>query len=207
MKIRVIDYGMGNIASVLNALLAVGVKGKIASSPADLDDADGLILPGVGAFGDAMVNLEAAGFVEALPRAVEDKPLLGICLGMQLLARESTEHGQHRGLGLIPGRVNLIPEIVEHSEFRVPHIGWNDVRFKHKSGFYENLGEQQAFYFVHSYRFLPDENDDVTGWCDYGEPFAACVERGLVKGVQFHPEKSHKAGLTLLRNWCNSCDA
>jgi glutamine amidotransferase len=202
--IRVIDYGMGNIASVLNALAALEADVKIASTPGDLADASGVILPGVGAFGDAMSSLKSAGFVEALRDVAERKPLLGICLGMQLLATKSTEHGLHAGLDLIPGRVDKLPV---KTQLRIPHIGWNDVSFTHTDGMYHGLGEQQAFYFVHSYHLMPSDPSVVTGWCDYGDAFAACVEQGLVKGVQFHPEKSHKAGLALLHNWLGECHA
>jgi len=205
--IRVIDYGMGNIGSVLNALAAIEVDAGVAATPIELEDATGIILPGVGAFGDAMKNLSRAGFVDALPTLIERRPLLGICLGMQLLATEGNEHGLHRGLDFIPGRVDILPLGQDHAALRIPHIGWNDVTFTRQNGLFNALGERQAFYFVHSYHFDPADRAAVTGWCEYGASFAACVERGLVSGVQFHPEKSHKTGLALLRNWCNECHA
>ncbi len=201
--IVVLDYGMGNLRSVLNALQAVGAEARLGTGPADVAAAGALVLPGVGAFGEAMQRLAARGLVAALRDAVGagGTPLLGICLGMQLLATTGTEHGEHEGLGLMAGRVVPFDFPPEHRALRVPHVGWNDVRFRKTDGLHAGMGEAQAFYFTHSYHLRPDDPADVAGVCDYGIDFVASVERGNVSGAQFHPEKSHQMGLRLIRNW------
>jgi imidazole glycerol-phosphate synthase subunit HisH len=190
---------MGNLRSVLNALEAIGVSACLAPSPEAVGDAERLILPGVGAFGDGMRNLRERGFVEAMPNLLDGgRPLLGICLGMQMLASVSEEHGEHEGLGLIPGTVRRLEP---GGGLRVPHVGWNVVRPQGSTMLLGDAPDEQTFYFVHSYHFVAEEPADVTGMADYGTEVAAVVERGTVLGAQFHPEKSQRDGLALLRRF------
>lgn len=200
-SLTIIDYGMGNLRSVANAFAAVGGEAIISSVPSDLALAERIVLPGVGAFGDGMRNLRLNGWVEALEEEVrhKGKPFLGLCVGMQLLASEGTERGTHRGLNWIPGVVGRLKS--DGSEIRVPHIGWNEVRFSNKGGLYADLGESQSFYFVHSYVFNPVNPAVVSGVCSYGGEFAASIEYDNIYATQFHPEKSHKAGLTMLKSF------
>jgi imidazole glycerol-phosphate synthase subunit HisH len=203
MNLIIIDYGMGNLRSVANALEAIGCSVMISNSPADLRIANGIVLPGVGAFGDGMKNLQSAGWIDSLEKEVRQnrKPFLGICLGMQLLATTGTEYGVHKGLNWIPGLVKKIPG--KEQKIRVPHIGWNEVRFANKDGLYAGLGDSQVFYFVHSYMLVPENPTVVSGVCSYGVDFAASVETDNIFATQFHPEKSHKAGLAVLKNFSN----
>lgn len=207
MRIVVVDYGMGNLRSVANAFGAVGHPVEIVARPDQLADADGIVVPGVGAFGDAMRNLHERGFVPVLEEHVRGQgvPFLGLCLGMQLVATDSVEHGAHPGLGWVPGRVVKIEP--NGRPIRVPHIGWNDVRFVEGSRLFAELGESQAFYFVHSYVLQPDEQEVVSGVCEYDGPFAASIEVDNIYGTQFHPEKSQRAGLAALRNFVGICSS
>jgi glutamine amidotransferase len=200
--IAIINYGMGNLRSVSNALNAVGAAARVAVRPEELAAADRIVLPGVGAFGVAMDNLRVRGWVEALHREVIErgKPFLGICLGLQLLASRGTEHGVHAGLDWVPGQVTRLPG--GGDDVRVPHIGWNDVRFlRPGTGLSEGLDETETFYFVHSYAFHPDHPAAAKGLCDHGVTFAACVEKDNLWATQFHPEKSQRPGLQILRNF------
>jgi glutamine amidotransferase len=199
IKIEIIDYGMGNLQSVRNALELLGCEVRVSGNPAALSSADALILPGVGAFGEAMNNLQQRKLVEPLRYAVlsEGKPLLGICLGMQLLADSSVERGSYSGLGLIPGQVREIP--VSHG-FRLPHIGWNDVSVSVRDPLFRDLPDKSDFYFVHSYRFECDPAH-IVGVTEYGTNITAAVQRERIFGVQFHPERSQLKGLRLLRNF------
>jgi len=201
LTVAIIDYRMGNIRSVANAVEALGYESLVAAEPRHLVGASHLILPGVGAFGDGMRNLRAGGWVDALDEEVrrKGKPFLGICLGMQFLATTSTEHGTHAGLGWIPGEVRPLP--AGDPRFRVPHIGWDDVRPTRREGLFAGLGETEVFYFVHSYALAPDDSSLVSGACEYGVRFAAGVEIDNIWAVQFHPEKSQRAGLAVLRNF------
>ncbi len=201
MSVVVIDYGMGNLRSVANALAALDREPVVSADPAALQDADAVVLPGVGAFGDGMRQLRERGWVAALQRAVrgEGKPFLGICLGMQLLAARGTEHGEHAGLGWLDGVVTRLPD--EDPAVRVPHIGWNDVEPAAGAALYAGFGQRPDFYFVHSYRFEPADDGVVTGWCDHGVRFAASVAQGNIHAVQFHPEKSQGPGMAVLRNF------
>jgi glutamine amidotransferase len=198
-KINIIDYGMGNLQSVRNALERVGCEVLVSSNPAALSEADGLVLPGVGAFGEAMSNLHKRKLVEPLMRAVldEGKPLLGICLGMQLLADKSDERGIHQGLSLIPGQVTAIPDSIG---LHLPHIGWNDLSICMRNPLFIDLSDKSAFYFVHSYRFECDPAY-ISAITDYGVDITASVQRDHIFGVQFHPERSQRKGLRLLRNF------
>jgi imidazole glycerol-phosphate synthase subunit HisH len=194
--IGIVDYGMGNRRSVEKALEHVGAEPALTADHAVLKAADGLVVPGVGAFPEAMRRLAGAGLDELIrERAEAGVPMLGLCLGMQLLFEASSEHEGAAGLGLLPGRVT------ELAAPRVPHIGWNLVTFRRPSVLTDGLGEAAAFYHVHSLAPEPAEEDDVVGTGEYGGRFVSIVERGNVMGVQFHPEKSSVDGLALLRNF------
>ncbi len=196
----IVDIGLSNIGSVRQALSRVGAQSMTARSAGDLEGAEAVILPGVGAFGDGMGALRDQGLVEPLRRhAAEGRPLLGICLGMQLLADSSEEHGRHAGLGIVPGRV--VPLTPSDPSLPVPNIGWCDVA--DVSDVVTATGGE-AFYFAHGYHLVPDDPADVAGVVDYGGPVAAIVRRGAVTGVQFHPEKSQDAGLEMLERFVAS---
>lgn len=194
--ITIIDYGMGNIGSIVNMLKKLGIKSQTTQSPPELLEAEKIILPGVGSFDNAMSKLNDLGFSEAIvKKAVEGTPILGICLGMQLLGTSSEE-------GLIPG-LNLIPAKIRKfqpsGKLRVPHMGWNQVHPVDKE-MYRDLDENK-FYFVHSYYFDAEQEGDIAGITDYGIRFTSSVRRNNVLGAQFHPEKSHKFGMQFLRNF------
>jgi len=206
--IVIVDYGVGNLRSVQKALEHVGAPATISSDPAALEPGaaetpGGIVLPGVGAFGDGMAELRRRGLVAPLRRqAAAGRPLLGICLGMQLLFESSEEMGEHRGLGLLPGRVVRFPP----GPLKVPHVGWNRLRPGRQSPpgqhpLLAGIAEGAYAYFVHSYYAEPAEPGDVLATTDYGLEFAAVVGRGRVWGAQFHPEKSQEVGLQLLANF------
>jgi imidazole glycerol-phosphate synthase subunit HisH len=201
--LAIIDYGMGNLRSVANAFRRLGREPQIFSDAQGLENARAIVLPGVGAFGDTMQNLRGKGFVEVLQQQVLEggKPFLGICIGMEVLLSKSFEHGIHEGLGYIPGDVTRFPQETPAGRLRVPHVGWNTVNFTRSNPLVDGLGEKQDFYFVHSYYCAPSNDEVVVGSCDYGIPFAAIVSKDNISAVQFHPEKSHTAGIGLLRNW------
>ena len=200
--IGIVDHGMGNRRSVEKALERVGARVALTADHDALRAADGLVVPGVGAFAAAMRAMRELGLDElVVERAGEGTPVLGLCLGMQLLFDSSTELGGDRGLGLLPGRVVAL----EPAGLKTPHIGWNEVAFTRGSPLLEGLGERAAFYHVHSFVAVPDEESDVLGRGDYGGPFTSIVGRGDVYGVQFHPEKSSAAGLALLANFTSVC--
>jgi imidazole glycerol-phosphate synthase subunit HisH len=201
VTIVMVDMGMGNRRSVEKALQAVGVSPLRTADPDEVRAADALVLPGVGAFPEAMRRLTAAGLTEALrERADAGVPLLGICLGMQLLFERSGEHEGADGLGLLAGEVTALRAP------RLPHIGWNEVTFERPSPLFEGLGGAATFYHVHSFVCRPADPADVAGRGDYGERFASIVARENVMGVQFHPEKSSREGLALLRNFARLAD-
>ncbi len=198
--IGVIDYGMGNIQSVLNAFARIGTPARTVTSGPDLAGCEALVLPGVGAFSKAMSNLRAAGMVDGIRGRVADGvPLLGICLGLQLLADESEEHGRHAGLGIIPGRVRTIPV---PAGYHLPHIGWNGVSITPQGhgGLFAGVPEGSCFYFVHTYA-LECDSRFVAATTDHGVPIVAAVQSGSVWAAQFHPEKSQANGFRLLRNF------
>jgi glutamine amidotransferase len=199
-RVSIIDYGMGNLRSVFNAFRSLGGEPEIVTRPEQLAEADRIVLPGVGAFADGMRNLREGGWDVALEQEVrrDAKPFLGLCVGMQVLASVGLEHGETEGLGWVPG---VCERLANGNGLRVPHIGWNDVAFTQRDGLYAGLDESDAFYFVHSFVLRPEEESAVSGVCDYGGPFAASVEAGNVRAAQFHPEKSHRAGLKLLANF------
>jgi glutamine amidotransferase len=197
--VAVIDYGMGNLRSVLNAFDLIEAEARLADAPEQVDGAERVVIPGVGAFPDAMAALDERGLTGALrDYAASGRPILGICLGMQLLATRSMEYGDTAGLDLVPGTVELIdPE----PSLRIPHVGWNDVEVTRPSPILEGWNGEVTCYFVHSYELRPDDAESVTATADYGRPITACVERDNVYGAQFHPEKSAGDGLRLLRNF------
>ena len=200
-RIAILDYGMGNLRSVEKALEHVGATATITNDAAVVRDADGLVLPGVGAFPKAMERVRELGLVELIAERVESGvPVLGICLGLQLLFESSTELGGAAGLGLLPGAVDDL----EAEGLKVPHIGWAPVRWERDSKLTEGIESETPFYFVHSFapRTAPD---DLLGTAAYGERFACAAERDNVYGVQFHPEKSSAAGLRLLSNFAGVC--
>ena len=195
--ITIVDYGVGNLRSVQKALERVGATAVVSGDPAALDAAQGVVLPGVGAFGDAMDSLRARGLVEPVLRQVEEgKPLLGICLGMQLLFEESEEMGRHPGLGLLPGRVVRFPA----GELKVPHVGWNRLDAP-QGDLLAGVDDGAYAYFVHSYYVVPEDTTGILATTEYGVEFASVVGRGRLWGAQFHPEKSQEIGLRMLKNY------
>ncbi|OGY67434.1 MAG: imidazole glycerol phosphate synthase, glutamine amidotransferase subunit [Candidatus Harrisonbacteria bacterium RIFCSPLOWO2_02_FULL_45_10c] len=196
----IIDYGMGNLFSVENAIKYFGAEVKISDQKEEIEKADRLILPGVGAFPDGMKNLEKLGIIDVLKKEAleKEKPFLGICLGMQLLAAEGEENILTKGLGWVPGKVKRLQ--VDERKFRIPHVGWDDVIPK-KDGMLFKAVKQPVFYFVHSYHLVPEDSSVIAGVCDYGESFAAAIQKDNIFGVQFHPEKSQKNGLAVLKNF------
>ena len=203
-RIAILDYGMGNLRSAEKALEHVGGRAEITRDHERVRAAAGVVLPGVGAFPKAMEAVRALGYDELLRERVEaGVPVLGICLGMQLLFDSTTEHGGADGLGLLGGPV----EDLEANGFKVPHIGWNPVRWEQRTQLNDGLDEDTAFYHVHSFAPRPAEPADVLGRASYGAEFVSAVARPPVFGVQFHPEKSGPDGLRLLRNFVSVCSA
>jgi glutamine amidotransferase len=204
--VALVDYGAGNLRSVAKALERVGLRVDVTDQPSSVESADGVVLPGVGAFADAVYALRKSGLEDAVKRAVDDgRPYLGLCFGLQLLFEEGEEHGITRGFGLYGGRVERFPEVgPDGKRLLVPHIGWNEVRFSGSHPMLEGLPEREHYYFVHSYRPVPSDESIVVGRADYGGEFAAAIAKGSVFAVQFHPEKSQNAGRRLLeayRGW------
>lgn len=204
-RIAVIDYGMGNLHSVAKALehVAPGARVLVTTDPGELDQADRVVFPGVGAIGDCMAAIRAAGFDRVLPRIIAEKPVLAICVGMQALMAHSEESGGVDCLGLLPGRVRLFgaPLIDGDGErLKVPHMGWNVVHQTREHPLWQGIAQDTRFYFVHSY-WVETDADLIAGTCDYGVTFAAAACRGNLFAVQFHPEKSHSDGLRLLANF------
>jgi glutamine amidotransferase len=201
-RIAILDYGMGNLRSVEKALERIGAEAEVTADRGRIEAADGVILPGVGAFPKAMERVRETGLDAIVSERVDaGVPVLGICLGLQLLFERSVENEGAEGLGLIDGTVAPI----EANGYKVPHIGWSPVRWAHESRLTEGLGTEAPFYFVHSFTPRPERDQDVLGTAAYGERFACAVERPPLYGVQFHPEKSSAAGLGLLANFVRIC--
>ncbi|MEC0204092.1 imidazole glycerol phosphate synthase subunit HisH [Paenibacillus lautus] len=198
MAIAIVDYGMGNLHSVSKAVERLGYKPLLTGEREEILAADGIILPGVGAFGDAMEQLRETSLDSVMKEAAgSGKPLLGICLGMQLLFSRSEEHGKYEGLDILPGSVVRFAG----GDYKVPHMGWNSLQFeKREHPLFAGL-EEGHVYFVHSYHVLPEVQADLLAVTDYGQPVTAIVGRGSVYGMQFHPEKSGELGMSLLRNF------
>ncbi|UCD54905.1 MAG: imidazole glycerol phosphate synthase subunit HisH [Candidatus Omnitrophota bacterium] len=198
MSIVIVDYGMGNLASVYNALKFLGENAKIAALPADIEKADKLILPGVGAFQDAMLGMKERGFIESLTKFLSSgKAYLGICLGLQVLFQTS-EEGAARGLGVFKGKVKRFRK---EDGVKVPHIGWNSVKLKHNLKLTAGLADGSYFYFDHSYYVEPENKDIVAATTNYGRDFASFICKDNIFAVQFHPERSQELGLKLLENF------
>lgn len=194
--IAIVDYGAGNLMSVHNSLDFLGYENKVADTPAVIDGAAGVILPGVGAFPDAMDALHASGLTDAVLRAAKEKPFLGICLGMQMLFEESDEVRLCKGLGLLPGRIERI-----QTALKLPQIGWNALEILRPNAMTEGIASGDYVYFVHSFMACPAQEDDLAAVTDYGTRVPAMVARGNLFGCQFHPEKSGKVGLRMLQNF------
>ena len=199
--IAVIDYGVGNLFSLCSSLQRIGADVTVTADPKVLEKADKLILPGVGAFADAAAKLRATGLDRVIKQlSSTGKPIMGICLGMQLLFEKSYEFGEHEGLGLLKGSVismeNTIP-----AELKIPHIGWNALHFTKESSLLRYIHENDCVYFVHSY-YAVDCADSVIATAEYGKELTAAVEKGNIMGCQFHPEKSGTVGLSILRAFC-----
>jgi imidazole glycerol-phosphate synthase subunit HisH len=204
--IGIIDYGLGNLASVRNAFEHLGHKAGLYATPGEAVVCDRLVLPGVGSFRAGMLALEARGWTDVLRGLTADsRPLLGICLGMQLLFDSGEENGPSIGLGLIPGKVIRLAPSEPH---KVPHVGWNALAPMRQHPLLDGIKPHVDFYFVHSYHCIPDNQDDVIAVCDFGGPFVAATGRGNIAGMQFHPEKSQPAGMRILENfvaWDGRC--
>lgn len=198
--IAVVDYGLGNLKSVSKALEAVGAKVAVTGKPEDIEGADAIVLPGVGAFQRAMDNLTGLGILRFIVKSIKDgKPFLGICLGLQVLFTESEEHGTRKGLDVIKGRVKRFASCV-----KIPHMGWNSIRFKaqeSKLKIFKDIPDGSYFYFVHSYYVEPEDKNTIATTTEYGQEFVSAVNYDNVWGVQFHPEKSADSGLKILENF------
>lgn len=197
--IVIIDYQMGNLRSVQKAVERAGQEAKITGDPRVVERAEKVILPGVGAFGDAMAELKRRELVEPIRASVAaGKPFLGVCLGLQLLFDASYEGGEHEGLGVIPGEVRRfdIPP-----EYKVPHMGWNQVHYRRQPPIFAGVPDESYFYFVHSYYVVPRDPQIVAGEASYPDPFCAVIWRDNVTATQFHPEKSQQVGLAVLKNF------
>lgn len=198
--VLIVDYGLGNLRSVRRALEECGATVKVSARPEDLADCSRAVLPGVGSFADGMRNLNERGFGEALPRAAAaGLPVLGICLGMQLLADHGTEGGGSPGLALVPGQVIRFQPAAQ--DVRIPHVGWNEIEIQRPHPLFSNIANHSDFYFVHSYYFVPASAESILATTPYCGGFASVVTHQSVIGVQFHPEKSSKLGFRMLRNF------
>ena len=200
--VAIVDYGVGNLFSLSSSFAAIGADVVVTSDPAVLRAAERIVLPGVGAFGDAAAKLRESGLGEVvIEQAKAGKPLLGICLGMQLLFDKSFEYGEHDGLGLIKGEIRPIADVIP-ADLKIPHIGWNALHFgKEKSDLFRYLNEGDHVYFVHSF-YGANCAESVIATAEYGAELTAAVGRGNVYGCQFHPEKSGRVGLAILRAFC-----
>ena len=197
----IVDYGVGNLFSLVSSFKAIGIE-AVATGDKDLiSTADKIILPGVGAFGDASKKLFDSGLADiVIERAKNGVPLLGICLGMQLLFEKSFEYGQHLGLGLIEGEIRPIEQVIP-KDYKIPHIGWNKLNFTKPSQLFKYINDGDYVYFVHSY-YGANCTDSVIATAEYGAPLTASVQKGKVFGCQFHPEKSGEVGLKILKAFC-----
>ena len=199
--IGIVDYNMGNLASVINAFAKVGADATLESDPSKLNQYDKLILPGVGAYGDAMEHLKENGMDDAvIAFAASGKPLLGICLGMQLLFESSEEFGETKGLGLIPGKVVAFDESKFDHSLKVPHMGWNELFQQRETALFAEMDQDFYLYFVHSFHAVCDDKYAI-GKTHYGYEFVSAVQNGNIYGIQPHPEKSHENGLKIIENF------
>ena len=195
--IAIVDYGAGNLRSVINAVTRLGYKPKVTSSPDDVLKAQAVILPGVGAAADTMVNLKELGLDSSIRRFIsEDRPFLGVCIGLQILFAGTEEGGWHRCLDIIPGLVRKLP-----STLKIPHMGWNQVKQKLSHPIFDGIPDEANFYFVHSYYVEPEDRSLVAGETEYGIPICSVLTRGNMVATQFHPEKSGEVGLRFYNNF------
>ena len=203
--IAIVDYGVGNLFSLVCSFNAIGVEAKLTSDPEEIKNADKILLPGVGAFGDAAEKLFSSGLAEVVVQeAKRGKPILGICLGMQLLFEKSYEYGEHRGLGLIKGEIRPIADVIP-ADYKIPHIGWNALSFPKENALFKYLVGGNCVYFVHSY-YAANCEESVIATTEYGAPLTAAVANGNVYGCQFHPEKSGEIGLKILKAFAEMGD-
>jgi imidazole glycerol-phosphate synthase subunit HisH len=200
--ISVVDYGVGNVQAIINIYKRLNISVRAARSAGELEGAERVVLPGVGAFDWAMARLNQSGMRNVLDDLVLSKgrPVLGICVGMQMLAKRS-EEGVLEGLGWIDGEVRKFDRVADSQRAYLPHMGWNDVEPRRRECLFRDVGANGRFYFLHSYYFAPKDANMILGVTDYGGSFASCVRSGNVYGVQFHPEKSHQWGIQLLKNF------
>jgi len=197
--ITVVDYGMGNLRSVAKAFEAVGANVRVSSKAKDIKEAKAVVVPGVGAFGDAVKHLEELGLKDELISAVKKgKPYFGICLGLQILFEEGFEFGRHKGLGLLGGKV---VRFEKKEGYKIPHMGWNSVNIKKTGDMYKDIKDGEFFYFVHSFYVVPKKEEVVASTTPYIDEFCSSVEVDNIWAVQFHPEKSQRAGLKLIKNF------
>lgn len=201
--VAIIDYGAGNLSSVKKALDYLGAESEITQNKDKILSASHVILPGVGSFGDAMASMEERGLVDTVKQAARKKNFLGICLGLQLLFESSEESPGVDGLGILKGKIVSIPK---NKGLKVPHIGWNSVSLKQKGGIFKNINDESYFYFVHSFYLDGADEDVVAGITNYGVEIECAVQKGKLCATQFHPEKSSKAGLALLKNFLEMGD-
>jgi glutamine amidotransferase len=195
--IAIIDYGMGNLRSVEKGFLKVGVDAKVVTDPRSVNDAEAIVLPGVGAFRDCMKNLDRMKLIEPILKSVRNgKPYLGICLGLQMLFTESEEFGVYKGLDVLKGKV-----VRFQVDLKVPHMGWNTVRLLKKPPIFDGIKDESYFYFVHSYYVAPNDEGIIAGTTDYGMTFTSMVWKDNIIATQFHPEKSQETGLKILKNF------
>jgi len=195
--IAIIDYGMGNLRSVEKGFLKVGVDAKVVTDPRSVNDAEAIVLPGVGAFRDCMRNLDQMKLIEPILKSVRNgKPYLGICLGLQMLFTESEEFGVYKGLDVLKGKV-----VRFQVDLKVPHMGWNTVRLLKNPPIFDGIKDESYFYFVHSYYVAPDDEGIIAGTTDYGMTFTSMVRKDNIIATQFHPEKSQETGLKILKNF------
>ena len=196
--IAIVDYGMGNLRSVEKGFLKVGIETGVTSSKADIDNADAVVLPGVGAFCDCMNNLQRLDLAGAVLKGIEvGKPYLGICLGLQVLFKDSEEFGHSEGMGVFDGRVVRFTG----KGLKIPHMGWNTVKLRRRPPLFDGIGDESYFYFVHSYYVVPDDEGIIAGATEYGTEFTSMVWKDNIIATQFHPEKSQKTGLKILKGF------
>ena len=204
--IAIVDYGVGNLGSILNMFRKIGIEAVVTADPSGIEKAEKLILPGVGAFDTAMKNIRDLKLLDVLnQKVIADKtPVIGLCLGMQILT-ESSEEGKMPGLGWIKGKTIRFRFEESRNDLKIPHMGWNTVEIKNPSPLVEELDKNSHFYFVHSYHIDCKDKEDVTAVTNYGYDFPSVVKKENIYGIQFHPEKSHKFGMKLLENFANRC--